>query len=125
MKKNLVGTNLRAMRERLGITQEELALRCNLTQGYINFLENGKRGYSEKSLEKIAHALGIMISELFEEKGEKASTIIAEQPQPYGKRRRIYDNIIDLLDKLPTSVIDHYRIILQAEIEIREKELVQ
>jgi len=121
MKKNIVGNNLRMIRERLGITQEDLALRSSLTQGYINFLENGKRGYSERSLEKIANALGIQISGLFEEKTKEEPTVVAEQPPLYGKRRRTYDTIINLLEKLPTPVIDHYRILLKAEVEMRNK----
>ena len=119
MRKNIVGNNLRIVRERLGITQEELALRSGLTQGYINFLENGKRGYSERSLEKIANALGIQISGLFEEKIKEEPTIVAEQPLLYGKRRRIYDTIIGLLERLPTPVVDHYRVLLKAEVEMR------
>jgi len=121
MKKNIVGNNLRIIRERLGITQEDLALRSGLTQGYINFLENGKRGYSERSLEKIANTLGIQISGLFEEKIKEEPTVVAEQPPLYGKRRRTYDTIINLLEKLPTPVIDHYRILLKAEVEIRNR----
>ena len=121
MKKNIVGNNLRMIRERLGITQEDLALKSGLTQGYINFLENGKRGYSERSLEKIVNALGIQISGLFEEKIKEEPTVVAEQPPLYGKRRRTYDTIINLLEKLPTPVIDHYRILLKAEVEIRNK----
>lgn len=109
------------IREMLGITQEELALRSSLTQGYINFLENGKRGYSERSLEKIADALGIKVSELFKEEIKEKPAIMAEHPVLYGKRRRNYDAILCLLDKLPTSVIDHYKILLKAEIEIRSK----
>lgn len=119
-----MGNNLRIARERLGITQEELALRSGLTQGYINFLENGKRGYSERSLEKIANALGIQISGLFEEKIKEEPTIVAEQPLLYGKRRRIYDTIIGLLEKLPTPVVDHYRVLLKAEVEMRNKDSV-
>ena len=121
MRKNIVGNNVRMLRERLGITQEELALRSGLTQGYINFLENGKRGYSEKSLEKIANALGIQISGLFAETPKEEPAIVAEQPLSYGKRRRIYDTILSLLEKLPTPVIDHYRILLKAEVEMRNK----
>jgi len=121
VKRNIVGNNLRMIRERLGITQEDLALRSGLTQGYINFLENGKRGYSERSLEKIANALGIQISGLFEEKIKEEPTVVAEQPPLYGKRRRTYDTIINLLEKLPTPVIDHYRILLKAEVEMRNK----
>ena len=116
-----MGNNVRTIRERLGITQEELALRSGLTQGYINFLENGKRGYSEKSLEKIANVLGIQISGLFEEKIKEEPTTVAEQPVSYGKRRRLYDTIISLLEQLPTPVIDHYRILLKAEVEMRNK----
>ncbi len=121
MRKNIVGNNLRMMRERLGITQEDLALKSGLTQGYINFLENGKRGYSERSLGKIANALGIQISGLFEETIKEEPTIVAEQPLVYGKRKRLYDTIINLLEKLPTPVIDHYRILLKAEVEMRNK----
>src|SRR3990172_785345 len=121
VKRNIVGNNVRTIRERLGITQEDLALKSGLTQGYINFLENGKRGYSERSLEKIANALGIQISGLFEEKMKEEPTIVAEQPLVYGKRRRLYDTIINLLEKLPTPVIDHYRILLKAEVEMRNK----
>src|SRR3990172_11980455 len=121
MRNNIVRSNLRMMRERLGITQEDLALKSGLTQGYINFLENGKRGYSERSLEKIANALGIQISGLFEEKIKEEPTVVAEQPPLYDKRRRTYDTIINLLEKLPTPVIDHYRMLLKAEVEMRNK----
>ena len=121
MKKNIVGNNLRMIRERLGITQEDLALKSGLTQGYINFLENGKRGYSERSLEKIANALGIQILGLFEEKTKEEPAIVAKQALLYGKRRCIYDTILSLLEKLPAPVIDHYKILLEAEVEIRNK----
>jgi len=121
MRKNIVGNNVRTIRERLGITQEDLALKSGLTQGYINFLENGKRGYSEKSLEKIANALGIQISGLFEEKTRDEPAIVAEQPPVYGKKRRLYDTIINLLEQLPTPVVDHYRVLLKSEVEMRNK----
>ena len=116
-----MGNNVRTIRERLGITQESLALKSGLTQGYINFLENGKRGYSEKSLEKIANALGIQISGLFEERTREEPAIVAEQPVSYGKRRRLYYTIINLLEQLPTPVVDHYRVLLNAEVEMRNK----
>ncbi len=108
------------MREGLNLTQEELALRCDLTQGYINFLENGKRGYTKKSLAKIAKALGIHISQLFEEKDVR--NYVAEPPATYGKRSRIYEEIIALLDKLPNNVVGHYRTLLAAEVRIKDKE---
>ena len=43
-KKNIVGDNIRMLRERVRLTQEELALKSGLSQGYINQLESGKEG---------------------------------------------------------------------------------
>lgn len=118
---NIVGENMRRIRESLGITQEELALRCDLTQAYINFLESGKRGYTRKSLEKISKALGVHISQLFGgEEREKTVVKAAEPSRIYGKQRD-YAEIIKLLDKLPDSAVDHYRILLKAEVEIRRR----
>jgi hypothetical protein len=72
-------------------------------------------------LEKIANALGIQISGLFEERTREEPAIVAEQPVSYGKRRRLYDTIINLLEQLPTPVVDHYRVLLNAEVEMRNK----
>lgn len=119
MKDNVVGNNVRRIRERLNITQEELALRCDLTQGYINFLESGKRGYTQNSLARIAKALGVHISQLFEEK--EARDYIAESPAHYGKRRLIYEEIIGLLEKLPETAVEHYRMLLTAEVRMRDR----
>ena len=122
MNKNIVGENLRTIRESMNFTQEELALRTGLTQGFINFLESGKRGYTKKSLEKISKSLNVPIYKLFyEEEGKKASIGVAEPSKKYHRRKPHYDEIIGLLDKLPKSVIEHYILILKTEIEIRSK----
>jgi len=114
---NIVGDNIRRVRKSLNLTQEELALRCDLTQGYINFLENGKRGYTKKSLAKIANALNIHISQLFRDKG--VQNYFAEPLTTYGKRSHIYYEIIALLDKLPDNVVERYKVLLKAEIGIQ------
>ncbi|ODS29879.1 MAG: immunity repressor protein [Candidatus Scalindua rubra] len=121
MNKNIVGDNLRKIRESMNLTQEELALRAGLTQGYINFLESGKRGYTKKSLEKISKSLGVPIYKLFDEEVKKTPTGVAEPSKKYRRHKPYYDEIIGLLDKLPDSVIDHYRLLLKTEIEIRSR----
>ena len=122
MNDNVVGQNVKRMREQLNITQEELALRCDLTQSYINFLESGKRGYSKVTLGKIAKALGVRESDLFADRAVKRVVKVSEQFQSYGKKRKqFYEDILLLLDKLPDSLVDHYRLLLKAEVEIRSK----
>ncbi len=98
MKKNIVGDNLRRIREKMNLTQEALALKSGLTQGYINFLESGKRGYTGKSLGKITESLGIPISKLFEEDIKEYPIGLTETLKVYHREKSSYDEIIDLLD---------------------------
>lgn len=86
-KKNLVGSNVRTCRIKAGTTQEELALKSDLSQGYSNQLENGKRNYTQKSLELIATALSVTIIDLFKEKGTAQVVSIAEKSEIYHKKR--------------------------------------
>jgi transcriptional regulator with XRE-family HTH domain len=65
MKRNVVGNNIRSIRTRKGMTQEALALESGLSQAYINQLENGKRLYTQKSLELIAQALATPMAQFF------------------------------------------------------------
>jgi len=72
---------------------------------------------------KIANALGISISQLFEEGKEKGEIKMAAESSPvYGKRRSIYDEIVSLLNKLPDAAVDHYKMLLKAEVAIRGKQ---
>ena len=49
--------NIRAKRESLGLTAEELANRVHVSRSYITLLENGKRQPGKNLLPKIARAL--------------------------------------------------------------------
>ena len=49
--------NLRAVREKLGLSAEELANRIHVSRSYITLLENGKRQPGKNLLPKIARAL--------------------------------------------------------------------
>ena len=71
---NVVGNNIKRFRENEGITQEGLALKSGLSQGYINQLENGKRRYTQKTLELIAESLSVPVIELFKEDDKKLTT---------------------------------------------------
>jgi len=56
------GANVRAERERIGISQEELAFRCNLHRTYIGSVERGERNISIINIVKLAKALGVNTS---------------------------------------------------------------
>jgi transcriptional regulator with XRE-family HTH domain len=67
MSNNLVkkfGKNLKKIREKQGLTQEELAFKVNLNRTYIGRIERGERNISLVTAEKIAQALHIKIHDL-------------------------------------------------------------
>lgn len=65
MGKQKVGTMLKEMRERKGLTQVELANKAGIDQGYLAKLETGvKVNPSLAILQRIAKALRVPITEL-------------------------------------------------------------
>lgn len=59
-----IGKMVRNIRERKGITQEQLALNAGLNRAYIGYIERGERNPSTDTLVKIAKALKIQLHEL-------------------------------------------------------------
>ena len=65
MIKAKVGKRIKELRNKLGISQEELAFRSEIHRTYIASLEVGKRNVSIETLEKVVKALGVSMSEFF------------------------------------------------------------
>lgn len=61
-----VGNRIKELRNRLGISQEELGFRSGVHRTYIASLEVGKRNISIATLEKIVVALEVSFSEFFD-----------------------------------------------------------
>jgi CheY-like chemotaxis protein/DNA-binding Xre family transcriptional regulator len=64
--KRLFGTAIKGKRSELGISQEELADRAGLHRTYVSDVERGARNLSLESIEKLASALELSISGLFD-----------------------------------------------------------
>lgn len=61
-----LGERLRAYRTQRGWSQEELAERADLHTTYIGQLERGEKNATIESISKVAAALNISLSKLFE-----------------------------------------------------------
>lgn len=59
-----LGHAVKARREELGLTQEQLDCASDLHQRWISNVETGKRNPSYSSLRRLAHALDLTTSEL-------------------------------------------------------------
>ncbi len=66
-----LGEKIRRMRNQKGLTQEELADRCELTKGYISQLENDLNSPSIATLTDILAALGSNLAEFFREETQE------------------------------------------------------
>jgi transcriptional regulator with XRE-family HTH domain len=71
------GDRIRAIREKRGLTQDQLADKAKISTGFLSDVENGKRNVSSENLLKIANALGASADYLL--RGETRETI---QRQP-------------------------------------------
>lgn len=59
------GKRVRTLRERLGLSQEELADKAGIHRTYVGGVERGERNLGLKNVFRIAKALGVSVSELF------------------------------------------------------------
>ena len=63
----VLGRRVRALRDARGWSQERLAEEADLDRSYIAGIEVGSRNPSVKALERLASALSVRLSELFED----------------------------------------------------------
>lgn len=63
--KRAFGKRVRALRLEKGLSQEGLALTCNLDRTYIGGVERGERNVSLINIRKIATGLGVSLRDLF------------------------------------------------------------
>jgi transcriptional regulator with XRE-family HTH domain len=61
-----LGSNVKRLREEKDWTQEGLAGRAGLDRSYVAGIEAGLRNPSTRALAKLARALGVPMSSLFE-----------------------------------------------------------
>ena len=55
---------IKEIRERLNISQIELARKTGISQPFMHDLENNRRGAKRETFQRIADALGVEVSEL-------------------------------------------------------------
>jgi CheY-like chemotaxis protein len=96
--KALLGVAIKTERSVLGISQEELAERAGLHRTYVCDLERGARNPSIASVEKLAQALELSVSALFERarNGRRPSNVVEillveDDPQDVKLTRRAFE----------------------------------
>ena len=141
--KNFVGQKIKRWRLEQNITQEQLAHRLDLSQGYINQIENGKRSFTLETLQKVAGVLGIPLSDIFNEEKNEVSLktfksvdrktmkkgpltqYVYLKPEAFGKKSKkkktTKKEILEILKKLPEDVAEHYLHFMKLELKSKKK----
>lgn len=61
----LLGKQIRAIREKLGVTQDQMAFKADFARSYYSGVERGMRNVSAVNLIRLAKALDIEVGDLF------------------------------------------------------------
>jgi transcriptional regulator with XRE-family HTH domain len=73
----LIGSNIRRFRDRLGLTQEQLAEYLNISRGEMVYYESGSRNIPSGVITKAANLFGIDEYDLYESNPELIETNLA------------------------------------------------
>lgn len=92
-----VGQRIMERRKKLGLTQEELAERCDLTTQFVSYAESGKRASRPENLMKMAAVLGVSTDYLLTgDIIDKDKLLISDKLDKLNAAEiRIIENIID------------------------------
>lgn len=99
-----IGTKIRQLRKKKGLTILQLATAINSDVGNISRLERNIQGYTENTLVKIAEALGVSVADLFTENEQEPDKIefIGEIPsrlvQVRGEAFLGVDGAVDMIE---------------------------
>jgi len=104
-----VGRRLKESRQKLGLTQEQLAERAGLHYSYIGQVERGDKNPSLKSLYRLAGALNVGIDYLLEEDGSYRDRTAADL---------LLSELISLLKDRPEEDV---RLVLQVAATMIER----
>jgi transcriptional regulator with XRE-family HTH domain len=78
-----VGTQLRLLRRARRQTLKDVAARASVSESFLSQLERGRTGASIASLQGIAGALGVEVSDLFARKGQTGPSVLRREDRGY------------------------------------------
>ncbi len=64
----IIGQNVRELRNQNALTQQELANKCSVNREQISRIENARRDYMHSTLLEVCDALGVSLKEIIQEK---------------------------------------------------------
>lgn len=77
METQVIGRNIKAFRERLGLNQDQLAEFLGVKREMVSYYENGTRTVPLESIKKLADFFGVELIDLIEENADLKTANVA------------------------------------------------
>lgn len=125
------GTVLRELREKRGMTVNQLGIYSEVSPALISKIENGKRGTPKpETIEKLAKGLKMEYTDLMQEAGyiEEAyhnGSIVNESAVTYKVNDPRKQKLLDMYDKLPKDkqhILDQLAEVMIKELGLEKKD---
>ena len=113
----VIGEKIKNLRLQCGLTQEELADRCELTKGYISQLENDLTSPSITTLEDILSAVGSSFTDFFSEEIEEKVVFTENE---YIEKQTEFFTLNWLVPSAQKNVMEPVRMTLKANSSTEE-----
>lgn len=108
-----LGERIKDLRNRQGLTQEELADRAELSKGFISQLERDMTSPSIATLEDLLQCLGTTLGEFFKEEEEEEQIVFKEEDF-FLKKDEEYKNQINwIIPNAQKNMMEPIRLILE------------
>lgn len=103
------GRRIREIRERRGLTQDQLAKKADISKGFLSDVENDKRNIGSQGLLRIANELGASVDYLLagkvRENVENEQIIIPPELSEAAKELKLsYSDTLDLLNDFNSAI---------------------
>ncbi|MFV0425304.1 MAG: helix-turn-helix domain-containing protein [Bacilli bacterium] len=78
-----IGEKVKQLRIQYGLTQEELASRCELSKGFISMLENDLTSPSLSTMQDLLEVFGLTLSDFFSKVEEEEENVVVYNKNDY------------------------------------------
>ncbi|OBZ14222.1 hypothetical protein A8L34_09700 [Bacillus sp. FJAT-27264] len=113
-----IGENIRILRLKNGLSQEQLALNAGVNTSYIGQIERGEKNPTIKTLDKVSEALGIALIDLllFVDSKGGGSTTLCNQSSAVLTPDQIKQCLLEVLIDNTNMIVDK-----QKSLNIKEE----
>jgi len=103
------GVRIREIREKRGLTQDQLAKKAEISKGFLSDVENDKRNIGSQGLLRLANELGASVDYLLAgkvmENAQNEQIIIPQELSQAAEELNLsYSNTLDLLNTFNSAV---------------------